>query len=451
MGACPRTCPRGPSRPVATSRPRRARPGNVTAGHGQGMSPQGRPGRLSHPESPVPPLGPRALASPRQDGAESLPSSNGAGATRVCVRERGRGRCRPGGTPRWDAPHAAPAPPAPACPRAEDSALLQGPAMATLLTPPALPVLVLLVLPSWGAAAGTPPGDAEPLEALGALLSSGTGSLPRGAVESLVGTAAARAHCGAGPCGKVSAAPPGRVERQGGRHGSNSGTARRGAARRGVAWRHTAPCCGARHGSARHGLGWHGTAPAAPRRPHAERCPLWHPPRSLLWGRGRRGCRGRRCWVRGSRCPTGCVGGSDPRGGPQVHTALCQAVPSGAVPHGAVLCRAVPCHAVPCHAMPCHAVPCQAVPCRAVPCAACARCVCTPVPGATGTPHSQTRVWGTWGCSVRSAGTVRAPRTPHTPHAHPTCARLCAVGLWVPSGSQGLRVGLGAWRASGGG
>lgn len=125
MGACPRTCPRGPSRPVATSRPRRARPGNVTAGHGQGMSPQGRPGRLSHPESPVPPLGPRALASPRQDGAESLPSSNGAGATRVCVRERGRGRCRPGGTPRWDAPRAAPAPPAPACPRAEDSALLQ--------------------------------------------------------------------------------------------------------------------------------------------------------------------------------------------------------------------------------------------------------------------------------------------------------------------------------------
>ncbi|XP_068789659.1 zinc transporter ZIP4 [Struthio camelus] len=43
---------------------------------------------------------------------------------------------------------------------------------------------------------------AGPPAALGALLSSGEGALPRAAVEALVGAAAARAHCPAGPCGK---------------------------------------------------------------------------------------------------------------------------------------------------------------------------------------------------------------------------------------------------------
>ncbi|XP_064364039.1 zinc transporter ZIP4 isoform X2 [Dromaius novaehollandiae] len=62
------------------------------------------------------------------------------------------------------------------------------------------PLLALLALclaaPRLAAAA------AAPLPALGALLSSGEGSLPRAAVEALVGAAAARAHCPAAPCGK---------------------------------------------------------------------------------------------------------------------------------------------------------------------------------------------------------------------------------------------------------
>ncbi|XP_054674562.1 zinc transporter ZIP4 [Grus americana] len=62
--------------------------------------------------------------------------------------------------------------------------------------------LLLLLLLGLGATGRDPPGAAEPVSALEALLSSGSGSLPRGAVESLVGIAAGRAQCRAGPCGK---------------------------------------------------------------------------------------------------------------------------------------------------------------------------------------------------------------------------------------------------------
>ncbi|GAB0181182.1 zinc transporter ZIP4-like [Grus japonensis] len=62
--------------------------------------------------------------------------------------------------------------------------------------------LLLLLLLGLGATSRDPPGAAEPVSALEALLSSGSGSLPRGAVESLVGIAAGRAQCRAGPCGK---------------------------------------------------------------------------------------------------------------------------------------------------------------------------------------------------------------------------------------------------------
>ncbi|OPJ81228.1 hypothetical protein AV530_011478 [Patagioenas fasciata monilis] len=62
------------------------------------------------------------------------------------------------------------------------------------------PLLLLLLLPSLGVPTGASPGVPDPVAALRALVSSGTGSLPRGAVASLVGIAARRAQCRV-PCG----------------------------------------------------------------------------------------------------------------------------------------------------------------------------------------------------------------------------------------------------------
>ncbi|XP_074429670.1 zinc transporter ZIP4 [Larus michahellis] len=66
--------------------------------------------------------------------------------------------------------------------------------------PPLLLLLLLLVAP--GASGRDPPDAAAAMAALEALLSSGRGSLSRGAVRALVGIAGGRAQCRhAGPCG----------------------------------------------------------------------------------------------------------------------------------------------------------------------------------------------------------------------------------------------------------
>ncbi|KAJ6661464.1 hypothetical protein lerEdw1_014373 [Lerista edwardsae] len=70
------------------------------------------------------------------------------------------------------------------------------------------PLLVLVVCLARTAMPAAQPGAEPSVRELRTLLASGEGSLPRGALESLLNIAAARVQCAAGPCGKEAASQP---------------------------------------------------------------------------------------------------------------------------------------------------------------------------------------------------------------------------------------------------